>query len=143
MNSITKRNLWPVLCILIIGFISCNSDEDLLEPFDKNHLVGTWQESGRNGIVSLNDNFYEFRDNFTFEQCLEGGCWDGAWEWMLDGTDAKIKFDFSEPTGGWWQEFEIAYLDSDSLEVTVFDYVEGRNDPMGSGIVMSFTKINQ
>lgn len=138
-----KRCLWPILCFLTIGSISCNSDEEIEESFDKNHLIGKWQESGRNGMVSLNDNFYEFWDTFTFEQCVEGGCYDGVWEWIVDGSVTKIKFDYTEPTGGWWQEFEIAYMDDENMEVTVFDYIEGKEEPMGSGIVMNFTKLNQ
>jgi hypothetical protein len=143
MNHAMKKVLGSIVCFLIIGLVSCNSDEEIEEPFDKNHLVGKWQESGRNGIASINDNYYEFRDTFTFEQCHEGDCWDGIWEWIVDDVNTKIKFDYSQPTGGWWQEFEIAYLDGDNLEVTVFDYVEGQKDPVGGGVVINFTKLDQ
>ena len=143
MNLTMKRYLWLILCFLLVGSVSCDSDDEISEPFDKNHLIGRWQEIRRNGIASLNDNFYEFEDTFIFEQCLEGGCWDGVWEWIVDGPNAKIKLNYSQPTGGWWQEFEIAYLDSASLEVTVFDYVEGKEDPFGGEVIIHFAKLDQ
>ena len=141
--NFTMKILFINIIFLVIGFVSCNTDEEILEPFDVNLLYGKWQESGRNGNASLNDNFYEFWDTSAMEQCMEGACWDGVWEWIVEGAKTKIKFNYSDPTGGWWQEFEIAYLDVDNLEVTVFDYVEGKEDPMGNGIVMNFIKLDQ
>ncbi len=143
MRVTLKIFSWSILFFLLISSLSCNTDEEIVEPFDINLLYGKWQESGRNGIASLNDNFYTFRNTFTFEQCLEGGCWDGIWEWIVNDNTSRIKFIYSEPTGGWWQEFEITHLDAEKMEVIVFDYVEGKEDPVGSGIVMDFTKLDQ
>jgi len=137
-----KNALGSIVYFLVLGLVSCNSDEAIEKPFDEAHLIGKWQESGRNGIVSPNDNFYEFRDSYTFEQCLEGGCHEGVWEWIVDGSNTKIKFNYSEPTGGWWQEFEISYLDDNNMEVTVFDYIEGKEDPVGGGVEINFSKID-